>query len=304
MFSKINDLNIKDALTMKIPSPYKNQRDIDKIVKLDKQDLKKNYYEIQKLATTFNDRNTDFLICSAVQTSVKMTKYLFGKDLFDEIIYVEYETIKLPIPSKYNEILTIQYGNYMQFPPLEQRVNKHGHCVFNPDISYRDYFNKVKEQRSKKVLTYGTFDLFHYGHYNLLKRAKDFNGLKGNILFVGVSSDQMCRNKGKVPYLLEEKRVKMVSNLRFVDAVFIENNMHQKVNDAKKYGIDIFLLGSDYKDIFPKMPEYQELKEIGCETVFLERTPDISTSGLKKKVIEQSELDKNVNSIHNLTNKE
>ena len=132
----------------------------------------------------------------------------------------------------------------------------------------------------KKILTYGTFDLFHYGHYNLLKRAK----LLGDYLIVGVSSDELCLTKGKKTVLDVGKRVEIVSNLRFVDEVIVEYDMAQKVYDAEKYNAAIFCLGSDYRDVFPTMPEYKKLIDLGCSVIFLERTPDISSSQLKSNL--------------------
>lgn len=148
-----------------------------------------------------------------------------------------------------------------------------------------------------KVVTYGTFDYFHYGHYSLLERAKSL----GDYLIVGISSDAMAISKGKATILPEGRRMEIVGNLKFVDQVILEDNMEQKVDDIKKYGINRFVLGSDYKEIFPQMPEYKKLIDAGCEVVFLERTPDISTSDLKKKLVLQSELDDDKTSIHNRT---
>ena len=139
----------------------------------------------------------------------------------------------------------------------------------------------------KKIITYGTFDLFHYGHYNLLKRASEL----GDELYVGISSDDMCLDKGKVTFLDQAKRLEIVSSLSFVTQTFIEHNMHQKVDDCKKYGIDVFVLGGDYRDIFPKMKEYGELIEGGVQVVFFDRTPEISSTDLKKRIILQSKLD-------------
>ncbi len=149
----------------------------------------------------------------------------------------------------------------------------------------------------KKVVTYGTFDYFHYGHYSLLERAKAL----GDYLIVGISSDAMARSKGKATLLSEERRMQIVSSLNFVDEVILEENMEQKVDDIQKYDINIFVLGSDYKEIFPQMPEYQKLVDAGCKVVFLERTPDISTTELKKKIVLQDQLDSNKNTLHNLT---
>lgn len=132
----------------------------------------------------------------------------------------------------------------------------------------------------KKVITYGTFDLLHYGHYNLLKRAKSL----GDYLIVGVSSDEMCHEKHKQPYYDQHTRMKMVADWRFVDEVILENNMAQKVNDVRDRDISCFVLGSDYREIFPRMPEYQLILNLGCEVIFLERTPCISTTQLKKEL--------------------
>ena len=140
----------------------------------------------------------------------------------------------------------------------------------------------------KIVLTYGTFDLFHYGHYNLLKRAKDL----GDYLIVGVSSDAMCIDKGKTPFLHQDKRMEIVGNLRFVDKVILEESMAQKVKDVSNFGANIFCLGSDYCETFPKMPEYKELVALGCEIVFFERTPDISSTKLREELSAQKENQK------------
>lgn len=129
----------------------------------------------------------------------------------------------------------------------------------------------------KTVITYGTFDLLHYGHINLLKRAAQL----GDRLIVGVSTDEFVEEKGKKCVYPLEKRMEMVGDLRFVDLVIPEHSMAQKVDDIKNLGVDVFVLGSDYKDSFPAMPEYDLIKDV-CEVVFLERTPNISTTMLKK----------------------
>ena len=149
----------------------------------------------------------------------------------------------------------------------------------------------------KRIITYGTFDLFHYGHYNLLYRAKQL----GDYLAVGISSDEFCKSKGKIPILSQQKRIEIISNLRFVDKVLIEENMAQKIKDIKELNINAFVLGNDYDGLFQKMDEYPLLIENGVEVVFLERTKDVSTTELKKKLFEQELLDKNTDSIHNLT---
>ncbi len=131
----------------------------------------------------------------------------------------------------------------------------------------------------RTVITYGTFDLIHYGHLNLLKRASAL----GDRLIVGVSTDEMCEGKGKTPVFSLEKRMDYIKDLRYVDLVIPEHSMAQKVQDIINYKADVFLLGDDYKDTFKEMPEYEKIKDI-CEIVFLPRTPDISTSALKEKL--------------------
>lgn len=128
------------------------------------------------------------------------------------------------------------------------------------------------------VITYGTFDTLHYGHIKLLNRAK----LLGDKLYVGVSTDKMCLLKGKTPFLSLEERISLVSSIRSVDEVFPEEDMSQKVKDAEKLHIDVFVLGDDYKDSFRKMEEYEKLLALGVQVVFLPRTPSISSTIIKR----------------------
>lgn len=129
----------------------------------------------------------------------------------------------------------------------------------------------------KRVITYGTFDLIHYGHLNLLKRAKAL----GDYLLVGVSTDEFCLAKGKKTVFDLEHRMAYISDLRYVDMVIPEFSMEQKVNDIKKYNIDIFVLGDDYSETFKLMPEYDLIKN-NCQVIFLPRTPTISSTLLKE----------------------
>jgi len=122
----------------------------------------------------------------------------------------------------------------------------------------------------KKVITYGTFDLLHYGHINLLKRAKEL----GDYLIVGLSTDEFNLIKGKKSYFDYNQRKILVESIKYVDCVIPEYSWEQKISDIKKYGIDIFVIGDDWKGIF----DY--LKDI-CEVVYLPRTPEISTTKIK-----------------------
>ena len=124
----------------------------------------------------------------------------------------------------------------------------------------------------KKVITYGTFDLLHYGHINILKRAKEL----GDYLIVGLSTDEFNTNsKGKKTYFSYEERKKLLESVRYVDLVIPEENWEQKRNDIKEFKIDTFVIGDDWKG------KFDDLKDI-CEVTYLPRTPEISTTKIKK----------------------
>ena len=124
----------------------------------------------------------------------------------------------------------------------------------------------------KKVITYGTFDLLHYGHINLLKRAKSL----GDYLIVGLSTDEFNnKEKNKECYFDYENRKSLLDAVRYVDCVIPENNWEQKVTDIQKYNIDVFVIGDDWKG------KFDYLKDSGVEVVYLPRTKEISTSKIK-----------------------
>ena len=122
----------------------------------------------------------------------------------------------------------------------------------------------------KRVMTYGTFDLLHYGHINILKRAKSL----GDYLIVGLSSDEFNELKGKKSVMSYEERKEILESIRYVDKVIKESNWEQKVDDIIKYNIDVFVIGDDWEGKFDFLKEY-------CEVVYLPRTPDISTTQIK-----------------------
>ena len=124
----------------------------------------------------------------------------------------------------------------------------------------------------KKVITYGTFDLLHYGHINLLRRAREL----GDYLVVVISTDEFNWNeKGKKCYFTYEQRKAMVEAIRYVDRVIPETNWEQKRTDGHDYDIDVFVMGDDWKG------KFDFLKEEGVEVVYLPRTPEISTTQIK-----------------------
>ena len=125
----------------------------------------------------------------------------------------------------------------------------------------------------KRVITYGTFDLLHYGHINLLKRAKAL----GDYLIVALSSDEFNAIKNKKSYYTYEQRKMILEACRYVDLVIPEESWEQKKNDVKEYHIDTFVIGDDWKGKFDFLKE-------DCEVVYLERTPEISTTKIKQDI--------------------
>lgn len=122
----------------------------------------------------------------------------------------------------------------------------------------------------RKVITYGTFDLLHYGHINLLRRAKE----QGDYLIVGLSSDEFNALKGKKSYFPYEERKCMLEAIKYVDMVIPEENWEQKTSDVEKYGVDVFVMGNDWEGKFDFLKDQ-------CEVVYLPRTPEISTTKIK-----------------------
>lgn len=120
------------------------------------------------------------------------------------------------------------------------------------------------------VLTYGTYDLFHVGHLNLLERARAL----GDELIVAVSTDEFNATKGKRAFFAFEDRRRIVEACRFVDQTIPENDWQQKEHDIKKYQVDIFVMGDDWRGKFDSLSNL-------CEVVYLERTPGISSTQLK-----------------------
>ena len=122
----------------------------------------------------------------------------------------------------------------------------------------------------KKVITYGTFDLFHVGHLNIIKRAKAL----GDYLVVAVSSDEFNAKKGKKAYNCDQDRKTILEAIRYVDEVIFEESWEQKIDDIKKHDIDVFVMGDDWEGKFDYLKEY-------CEVVYLPRTKGISTTKIK-----------------------
>ncbi|MGM0866994.1 MAG: glycerol-3-phosphate cytidylyltransferase [Bacillota bacterium] len=127
----------------------------------------------------------------------------------------------------------------------------------------------------KKVITYGTFDLLHWGHINLLKRAKQL----GDHLTVAISSDEFNALKNKKSYHSFENRKMILESIRYVDEVIAEDNWEQKISDVVDNEIDVFVMGDDWKGKFDFLQDF-------CEVVYLPRTIGISTTKIKKDLLQ------------------
>ena len=126
----------------------------------------------------------------------------------------------------------------------------------------------------KRVITYGTFDLLHYGHIHLLRRAKAL----GDYLIVALSTDEFNRNhKGKHSYFDYSQRKLLLEAVRYVDLVIPEESWEQKRRDVQDYHIDTFVMGDDWTGTF-------DFLQKDCEVVYLPRTPEISTTKIRQEL--------------------
>ncbi|SDH73350.1 Glycerol-3-phosphate cytidylyltransferase [Alteribacillus persepolensis] len=126
----------------------------------------------------------------------------------------------------------------------------------------------------KKVITYGTFDLLHWGHINILKRAKAL----GDYLIVAISTDEFNELKNKKAYYPYEQRKMILEAVRYVDEVIPEKKWEQKVEDIVHHNVDTLVMGDDWEGKFDYLKPY-------CEVVYLPRTANISTTKIKQELL-------------------
>ena len=167
-----------------------------------------------------------------------------------------------------------EYAEYVDFyNSLKKKEKKKlndekfaSRIVQNPKIGF---WEKLLD-KMKKVITYGTFDLFHVGHLNILKRAKAL----GDYLIVAVSSDAFNAQKGKKAYHSDQDRMAILKAIKYVDEVILEESWDQKIKDVQEHDVDVFVMGDDWKGQFDFLKDY-------CEVVYLPRTEGISTTKIK-----------------------
>ena len=160
------------------------------------------------------------------------------------------------------------------------------HLLYNELVNIRTWTETFRsgalqygrwEKKMRKVITYGTYDLLHYGHVKLLQRARAL----GDYLIVGLSTDEFNWNgkdkKWLFPY---EERKSLLEALRYGDLVIAEEPWDQKISDVKEFRADVFVMGDDWEGKFDFLKDY-------CEVVYLPRTPEISTTQIKKDLGEQ-----------------
>lgn len=132
----------------------------------------------------------------------------------------------------------------------------------------------------RTVITFGTFDLFHHGHLNIIEQCRKY----GTYVVVGVSSDKLnYEKKGKYPAISEDNRMKVVLAIKGVDEVFLEESLELKPEYCKKYGANVLIMGDDH------LYEYDELCENVCDCVYIARTTGISTTDIKESIMNSSD---------------
>lgn len=128
--------------------------------------------------------------------------------------------------------------------------------------------------------TTGVFDMFHIGHLNILKNAKE----KCDYLIVGVTTDELCnKRKNKFPIIKEQERMEIVKSIRYVDKVIYQENM-DKFEQVKLNNVDVVFVGSDWKGTESWNNYEKQFKEIGCDVVYLQHTDNISSTILREKI--------------------
>ena len=181
--------------------------------------------------------------------------------------------VELPIIRSVYDVVKFNLDPKVSVQRLFERANKAEVPFSILEIMHENLEEKNKRSKKmKRVITYGTFDLLHYGHINLLRRAKAL----GDYLIVALSTDEfVALQKHKECYFNYAERKMLLESMRYVDLVIPEDNWNQKIEDCKQYHIDTFVMGDDWNG------KFDYLKDEGIEVVYLPRTPEISTTRIK-----------------------
>lgn len=252
------------------------------------------YEEFHKLLDKAKERTLNYVIKNKdykYQNKLVLDNNLDGFSVFNVLNYISKNNVKdLHIMSEKFLEFCISIKYYFQEIKITFYMFDH---IENHNLIFLNYVDNVKCKNEKiktnyeskeviyvkkkplfeeiKVITFGTYDLFHIGHYNLLKRAK---GL-GSKLIVGVSSDKLNSKKGKQSINNVEKRINDVKNTNLVDLCFVEDSLEEKNEYIKNYQADILVMGDDWRGKFDW---------VSCPCIYLSRTPGISTTKLKEEM--------------------
>lgn len=188
--------------------------------------------------------------------------------------------VSMPITEAVNKVV---YHGMSPQEMMKTLMNRKKRSEISASVNYEHVLlQKERNIGMKRVITYGTYDLLHYGHINLLRRAKAL----GDYLIVVLSSDEFNWNeKHKKTYFTYEQRKQLLESIRYVDLVIPETNWQQKRTDMHEYHIDTFVMGDDWKG------KFDFLKEEGVEVVYLPRTPEISTTKMKHDLYDAAGVD-------------
>jgi len=184
--------------------------------------------------------------------------------------------VDMPIVSSVNKIINkgvkpVDVLANLMCREYKSELNKSADDIFFESLVVR---NKNKKGMTR-VITYGSFDLLHYGHINLLRRAKAL----GDYLVVALSTDEFsAKKKNKKCYFSYEQRKALLESVRYVDLVIPEDSWEQKVNDVRELKIDTFVMGDDWEG------KFDFLENENVDVIYLPRTPEISTEKIKKAI--------------------
>jgi glycerol-3-phosphate dehydrogenase (NAD(P)+) len=191
---------------------------------------------------------------------------LMGKGFFNRSL--SHHSVVLEGVNTVNIVYSMLSKNILKKLPLFLKVKS---MLEEPATAALDFnFSELFSRKYTTVLTYGTFDLLHFGHLEILRRTREL----GDRVIVGLSTDEFNQVKGKKCIMSFQKRKHLLEILSYVDLVIPENNWEQKTEDVKNYDVDIFVMGDDWMGKFDFLEEY-------CQVRYLPRTKGISTTKLK-----------------------